>query len=183
MATTIDMTEKILREIQHQLKDALASASRDRELAHRPMTRIDQFEARLDSIAADLRIRQLRRLISNMPTEIVDELQDVVSFERTTNINTLFISPHAIRVAIDPPDGLDPRVARHLGHNHGDIVAGEIRQSLLQQSTEFIARNREMLIRYWNYEIDTKQLQQGLNRFEMTNIWNLLHTWACTSFR
>jgi hypothetical protein len=52
--TTVDITETILREIQ-KLKDALANAQRDRELAHRPMARIDQFETRLDSIAADIR--------------------------------------------------------------------------------------------------------------------------------
>jgi len=51
----------ILREIQHQLKDALANAQREqsnllrRGLAHRPMARIDQFETRLDNIAADIR--------------------------------------------------------------------------------------------------------------------------------
>ena len=54
----VDATEKILREMQHQSKDALDSAQRDREMAYRCIARIDQFEARLDSIAAD--IRQIR---------------------------------------------------------------------------------------------------------------------------
>jgi hypothetical protein len=163
MATTIDMTEKILREIQHQLKDALANASRDRELAHRPMTRIDQFEARLDSIAADLRIRQLRRLISNMPTEIVDELQEMVSFRKdTTNIShTLFISPHAIRVAIDPPDSLDPRGSTATFTFDGAVI-GPIDSELARQGDRFIQLNREVLLAYWNYEIDTDQLRQRL---------------------
>jgi hypothetical protein len=44
----IDATEAILREIQRQLKDAL-------ELAHRAIARVDRFEARFDSIAADIR--------------------------------------------------------------------------------------------------------------------------------
>ena len=40
----------------------------------------------------------------------VDEFEETLSFrEDVTGINhTLFISPHAIRVAIDPPDNLDP---------------------------------------------------------------------------
>jgi hypothetical protein len=52
---TIDATEKILREMQQQLKAALDNAQRDRELAHRAIARTDQFEARLDAIAADIR--------------------------------------------------------------------------------------------------------------------------------
>ena len=37
----VDATEKILREMQHQLKDALDSAQRDREQAYRGIARID----------------------------------------------------------------------------------------------------------------------------------------------
>jgi hypothetical protein len=55
MTAVIDATEKVLREIQLQLKAALENAQRDRELAHRAVARVDQFEARLDTIAADIR--------------------------------------------------------------------------------------------------------------------------------
>jgi DNA repair exonuclease SbcCD ATPase subunit len=64
----IDATETILREIQRQLKDALDGAQRERELAYRPILRIDQFEARLDSIAADIRV--IRSDISSMEIKL-----------------------------------------------------------------------------------------------------------------
>jgi DNA repair exonuclease SbcCD ATPase subunit len=64
----IDATETILREIQRQLKDALDNAQRERELAYRPILRIDQFEARLDSIAADIRV--IRSDISSMEIKL-----------------------------------------------------------------------------------------------------------------
>jgi hypothetical protein len=55
MTDTINLSEVILRDIQASLKDALENAARDRTLAHRAITRVDQFEARLDVIAADIR--------------------------------------------------------------------------------------------------------------------------------
>lgn len=55
MATEI--TEMILREIQHQLKASLDNAQRDRELAHRAGARVDQFEKRFETMAADIRDR------------------------------------------------------------------------------------------------------------------------------
>ena len=61
----IDATETILREIQRQLRDALDGAQRDRELAHRAVTRIDRFEARFDSITADIRT-QMAGLAADM---------------------------------------------------------------------------------------------------------------------
>jgi|SRR5580765_2600655 len=75
----IDATEAILREIQRQLKDALDGAQRDRELAHRAIARVDRFEARFDSIAADIRaqmagvaadIRIIRSDISSMEIKL-----------------------------------------------------------------------------------------------------------------
>lgn len=52
----IDLSEIILRDVQQRLKDALENAQRDRTLATRAIARVDQFESRLDSIAADIRI-------------------------------------------------------------------------------------------------------------------------------
>lgn len=75
----IDVTEKLLREIQRQLRDALDSAQRDRELAHRAIARIDRFEERFDGIAADVRgqmagiaaeIRNIRSDISSIDIKL-----------------------------------------------------------------------------------------------------------------
>ena len=98
-------------------------------------------------------------------TEIEDDLQEMVSFrEDVTGIShTLFISPHAIWVAIDPPDSLNPACRMALVSLQGDVVAGEIEPALLQQVREFIARNREVLIDYWGYRIDTDEPRRSLN--------------------
>ena len=98
-------------------------------------------------------------------TEIEDDLQEMVSFrEDVTGIShTLFISPHAIWVAIDPPDSLNPACRMALVSLQGDVVAGEIEPALLQQVREFIARNRDVLVEYWDYRIDTDELRQRLN--------------------
>jgi hypothetical protein len=45
----------------------------------------------------------------------------------------------------------------------GDVVAGEIEPPLLQQVREFIERNREVLIDYWEYRIDTDELRRRLS--------------------
>jgi len=45
----------------------------------------------------------------------------------------------------------------------GDVVAGEIEPALLQQVREFIARNRDVLVEYWEYRIDTDEPRRSLN--------------------
>jgi predicted component of type VI protein secretion system len=54
MTDAVNLSEAILRDIQARLKDALDNAARDRTLAHRAIERVDQFEARLDTVAADI---------------------------------------------------------------------------------------------------------------------------------
>lgn len=106
-----------------------------------------------------------------MLTGIEDELQEMVSYRKNvTGVdNTVFISPrgrarHAarVKVAIDPPDSLNPACRTASIALDGDVVAGEIEPPLLQQVREFIERNREVLMEYWNYEIDTDELRRRL---------------------
>lgn len=85
--TTVDLTDTVvLRDIQRRLKVALDNAARDRELAHRAMARVDVFEARIDSIAADLRGRvdsiaaDIRTIRSDM-TEIDIKLASLGNIE------------------------------------------------------------------------------------------------------
>ena len=96
--------------------------------------------------------------------DVEDELQETISFQKNvTGINnTLFISPHAIRVAIDPPDSLNPQCRTATISLAGEVVAGDIEPALLRQVREFIERNREVLSDYHEYEIDTDQLRQRL---------------------
>ena len=105
-------------------------------------------------------------------TEIEDELQEMVSYRKNvTGVdNTVFISPrghharHAarVKVAIDPPDSLNPACRTASILLSGNVTAGEIEPSLLQQVRKFIERNRAVLIDYWDYQIDTDELRRRL---------------------
>jgi hypothetical protein len=107
-------------------------------------------------------------LISETPT--VDEFEELVSYRKdTTGVdNTLFISPRGnarhgprVKIAINPPDTLDPRGTIATITFAGEVI-GEIDPLLLQQVQHFIEINRAVLLDYWFYRIDTKQLQQRL---------------------
>jgi hypothetical protein len=84
--------------------------------------------------------------------------------------NTIFISPkgntrHAARVklAIDPPDSVDPRGnTASVAIADGTVVAGDIPPGLLEQVRKFIDANREVLLDYWEYRIDTEALRRRL---------------------
>jgi hypothetical protein len=103
---------------------------------------------------------------------IYDELEEMVSYrQNVTGIaNTIFISPkgnarHAprIKVAIDPPDSLDPRgTVAIIAIADGAVLLGPIPGRLLDQLRVFIALNREALLDYWHYRIDTDELRQRL---------------------
>jgi hypothetical protein len=100
----------------------------------------------------------------------LDEFEEMVSYRKdVTGINnTLFISPcgnarHGprIKIAINPPDTLDPRGNIATVTFDGDVI-GEIDPQLEYQIQRFIALNRQALLDYWFYRIDTNQLQQRL---------------------
>lgn len=99
------------------------------------------------------------------------ELEEMVSYRKNvTGIDhTLFISPkgnarHAprIKVAIDPPDSLDPRSETASIDFTGKVVAGAVDPELLRQIKCFIQRNYKVLADYWFYQIDTAELQRRL---------------------
>ena len=97
---------------------------------------------------------------------IDDGSQEAASFqENVTGIDrTLFILPHALRVALNPPNSLNPACKTASILLDGDVVAGEIEPALLQQVRKFIARNRETLIAYWEYQIDIDELRHRLKQ-------------------
>ncbi len=99
-----------------------------------------------------------------------DDLQETISFQKdATNINhTIFISPRGnaaygpwVKVAIDPPDSLDPR-GNITTITFDGAVIGSMDSELARQVLRFIDINRAVLLDYWNYEIDTDQLRQRL---------------------
>jgi hypothetical protein len=99
-------------------------------------------------------------------------LDEIVSYRKdVTGVdNTIFISPkgntrHAARVklAIDPPDSVDPR-GKTASVTIGDaaVAAGDVPPRLLEQVRRFLDANREVLLDYWEYRIDTEELRRRL---------------------
>jgi hypothetical protein len=94
--------------------------------------------------------------------EMVSYRKDVTGVD-----HTVFISPKGhVRQgpSVDPPDRIDPRgETSTIAIGDGNVVAGpDVKPELLQQVRQFIALNREALLDYWEYRIDTEQLRQRL---------------------
>jgi hypothetical protein len=102
-----------------------------------------------------------------------DLVEEMVSYRSdVTGVdNTVFISPkghtqHAarVKVAINPTTSIDPRngeVASVAIHD-GSVAVGDVPPALLKQVRRFIDLNRAVLIDYWEYRIDTAELQRRL---------------------
>jgi hypothetical protein len=103
-------------------------------------------------------------------------LEEMVSYRKdVTGVdNTVFISPKGqvrpgprVKLAINPPDSLDPSTeTASIAIEGGNVVAGQVPAKLHKQVQRFIELNRDVLLDYWNYRIDTKQLQQRLKPIE-----------------
>jgi hypothetical protein len=100
-------------------------------------------------------------------------LEEMVSYRKAvTGVeNTIFISPkgntqHAARIklAIDPPDAIDPRgETASIAIADGAVAAGKVAPAPLLKSVQrFIELNRAALLDYWEYRIDTEELRQRL---------------------
>ena len=75
------------------------------------------------------------------------------------------MSRHApgIKIAIDPPLSVDPRSkTASVAIADGAVVAGEVPPSLLNQARRFIEANRDVLLDYGEYRIDTDELRRRL---------------------
>jgi hypothetical protein len=99
-------------------------------------------------------------------------LEEMVSYRKdVTGVdNTVFISPKGqvrhgprVKLAINPPDSLDPSTeTASIAIEDGNVVAGKVPAKLRKQVQRFIELNRDVLLDYWNYRIDTKQLHERL---------------------
>ncbi len=105
--------------------------------------------------------------------DISDELEEMVSYRKdiTGVDNTIFISPrgktrHAprIKLAIEPSDSINPdTVTASIEVGSGEVVAGKIPTAALRKRVQqFVELNRDVLLDYWHYRIDTAQLQRRL---------------------
>ena len=101
-----------------------------------------------------------------------DEAEDMVSLGRdlTGVDNTIFVSTkgyaqHAarIKIAIDPPDALNATSKSTSMAIHDYSVRGEnLPSHIWEQAKQFIERNRDVLLSYWECEIDTAELIKQL---------------------
>jgi hypothetical protein len=99
-------------------------------------------------------------------------LEEMVFYRKNvTGIDhTVFIPPkgntrHAprIKLAIDPPDSIDPRgKTASIAIADGALLGGEVAPRLLEEVRRFIDLNRDVLLDYWEYRIDTDALRPRL---------------------
>jgi hypothetical protein len=99
-------------------------------------------------------------------------LEEILCYRKdVTGIdNTIFISPkgntrHAARIklAIEPPDSIDPRSkTASVAIGDATVVAGDVSPRLLEQVRQFLEANRDVLLDYWEYRIDTEELRRRL---------------------
>ena len=107
-------------------------------------------------------------------TQADDEAADMVSLrsDKTGVDNTIFVSTkgyaqHAprIKIAVDPPHSFNATSRSASMALHDFTVAGEyLPPHVLEQAKQFVDRNREALLDYWECRIDTAQLIERLNR-------------------
>jgi len=110
------------------------------------------------------------RLLADEDSEA--EAEDMVSLrgDKTGVDNTIFVSTrgyaqHAprIKIAIDPPDALNARSksASMAIHDYG-MTGAYAPPHVVEQAKQFIERNRDVLLKYWDCEIDTAELIRRL---------------------
>jgi hypothetical protein len=100
------------------------------------------------------------------------EAEDMVSLrtERTGVDNTIFVSTrgyaqHAprIKIAVEPPHTLNATSkTASMAINDYKVIGEYLPPHIVEQAKQFIERNRDTLLRYWNNEIDTAELIEQL---------------------
>jgi hypothetical protein len=99
---------------------------------------------------------------------------DMVSLrkDRTGVDNTIFVSTkgnarHAarIKIAVDPPDSLNAGGKTASMTVHDCKIIGEYMEPrVAEHAKRFIEANRDVLLSYWNFEVDTATLLERLRR-------------------
>ncbi len=104
--------------------------------------------------------------------EADDEVEDAVSLrsEKTGVDNTIFVSTkgyaqHAprIKIAVDPPHTFNATAKSASMAIHDYSMTGAyVAPHVVEQAKQFIDRNREALLDYWEHKIDTAELIERL---------------------
>jgi hypothetical protein len=100
------------------------------------------------------------------------EAEDTVSLRpvKTGVENTVFVATkgyaeHAprIKIAVDPPHTFNATSKSASMAIHGHSIGGEsLAPHIAEQAKRFIELNREALLDYWDFKIDTAQLIERL---------------------
>jgi hypothetical protein len=117
----------------------------------------------------DIHISDLGRTVF---VEADEETEDMVSLrsEKTGVDNTIFVSTkgyteHAprIKIAVDPPHTFNATSKSASMAIHDYSIRGEsVAPHIAEQAKQFIDRNRQALLDYWECKIDTAQLIERL---------------------
>src|SRR6266852_6327624 len=135
---------------------------------------IDKIEAlppEMAAVAEDfvehLRARALKGQEEDSAGFMVSLRKDITGADHTIFVSTKGYGRHAprIKIAIDPPDSFNEAcesasMAIHDFNIRGAYVAPRI----VEQAKQFIERNRDVLLGYWNGEFDTGELFERLRR-------------------
>jgi hypothetical protein len=99
--------------------------------------------------------------------QMVSLRKDITGVDNTIFVSTKGYGRHAprIKIAIDPPNSFNETCenASIAIHDFG-IKGAHVPPRLAQQAEQFIERNRDVLLGYWNGDFDTTELLQRLRR-------------------
>jgi hypothetical protein len=149
----------------------LTISSSSAEIIADPYRYAENIRAGVHLNIADLDLAALQALASaflNTDDEDFD-LANLIS-ARTGVAHTIFASPkgksrHAarIKIAVDPPDSLtgDGETASMAIHDYS-VIGAYMPPHLVEQLKQFIERNRQTLLDYWDGKIDTGLLLERL---------------------
>jgi hypothetical protein len=115
--------------------------------------------------------RHFRHLLETIALER-SEAEDMVSLRKNRTgvdfvifVSTKGYAQHAprIKIAVDPPDSLNAAGKSASMSLHDYSVIGEyLPPHVVEQAKRFIEQNRDVLLRYWDNQIDTEELIAGL---------------------
>ena len=155
-----------IRSSSHEVLKDLARLRKELEAGH--------VVELADLGAVVTRLEHIHALSDQLAEEELLEHMGSFRKDRTGVDNTIWVSPrgrsrHAacIKVAIDPPDSLDPTsVTAFVSIHDGSVVAGDVPRRVLRQVQKFVKLNRDVLTDFWDMRIDTHQLDQRLKPIE-----------------
>jgi hypothetical protein len=106
------------------------------------------------------------------PAPIDEEDLSSLRKNRTGVDNTIWVSPklasHAprIKIAIDPPDSLTAggKTATMTIHQPHVVTGERVPTHIIKQAEAFIDLNHDVLLRFWNGEIDTSEMLEQIQK-------------------